>query len=394
MSQTTLALVTSRLIARIDIDPRAASKILRIEVKSRTDNASWLALVDSALAMGTRRPRQVWLFSEAFWTGRIRIPYDLHGWANSDELNQAAMLEAETLSGIPAFESKLAMVRIAGEGQTDPEYWATQIEDSDFRQIDQAFQAANVSWSGMAHPYMHAPERVDDGDPNVLQLSDELAIRNWAEEIAQRLRKKERDFPVLAPPAMVLSQQTQTRWAAFFAVVSIAVCVFLYANARDTLRQIEQSTQNLTKQMEESEQLQLALQKSELRMSENRKLLLSDQVRYGELANLAEVNRFNALLRQGHCSNLIEAIAASADQDSWLQAIESESGKSSLVGIALSEASAHRFASDLSMQACLVGHAIGPAQTRAMADGLFEFVITVETVAARSQSLASQKSTP
>ena len=395
MPNYTLVLITDSHLARVDVRVRAKVTIDSVETTAIPDGASLATLVESALAMGPKRTSPVWLFSNRFWTGTISIPSDLHEIANGDELNQAALLEAETQSGIPSFQSKVVMARIKNDPHGDPQYWVTQALDTELEEIEQVFCQSKTKWAGIAHFANHCPTTPsEDTNPIEPSLDSELDVRNWAEEAIKALSAKIATRPYFAPPVEVLSTKTQTLLASVIASLTVLVCTFVYLWDRNSLLHIEQLSSNASKQNDCVEALSRQLQKAELGLEENRKKLLGDQTRFDTFKKEFELNRFNQALISGHCANLIDAIANSADSDSWLQSIESNTFKTTLKGLSLNEASAHRFASGLEQQPKLIGHTVSPAQITPLENDLIQFSIVIDLATATESPQRSKESLP
>ena len=393
MSNYTLILITDNLLARIDVHVRSEVTVDFLETAVRPEHASLKMLLDSALSMGRNRPHRVWLVSNDFWTGSIRIPSDLHELANSDELNQAAILEAETQSGIPAFQSKVAMKRITDDNHGDPQYWVTQIQDDMLVGIEHAFRSAKVTWGGIAHLALHCPShQLADATSSLDSPGNESEIKVWAQEIVKELSSKIARRPYFTAPPKVMSQPRQTMWAAFLVALTVAGCTSVYMHNRYTIHNVEQRSLSLAKQLDAVESLDRNLQRAESSLDEKRKKLQADTLRIDTLTQELDLNQFNQKLLIGHCSNLIDAIADSADADSWLQSIESNSNRTTLKGISLTEASAHRFASGLERQPKLIGHLVGPAQTMPLENELFEFSIAIDLITTPPSLPSSQES--
>ncbi len=395
MSNYTLVLITDSLLARVDVRDRTKVTIDSVETTAIPDGVSLATLVESALAMGPKRTSPVWLFSNRFWTGTISIPSDLHEIANGDELNQAALLEAETQSGIPAFQSKVAMTRIKNDPHGDPQYWVTQALDTELAEMEQAFCQSKTKWAGIAHIANHCPTNPsDDTNPIEPSLDGELELRNWAEEAVKDLSDKIATRPYFAPPAKVLSPKTQTLLASVIASLAVLVCAFVYLCDRNSLQHIERLSSNASKQNDSVEALSRQLQKAELSLEGNRKKQLDEQMRLDTFKKEFELNRFNQSLISGHCANLIDAIANSADSDSWLQSIESNATKTTLKGLSLNEASAHRFASGLEQQPKLIGHTVSPAQINPLENDLIQFSIVIDLATTTESPQRSKESLP
>jgi hypothetical protein len=395
MPNYTLVLITDSLLARVDVRVRAKVSIDSVETKGFAEHESLATLVESALAMGPKRTNPVWLFSNRFWTGTIRIPSDLHDLAIGDELCQAALLEAEMQSGIPAFQSQVAMTRIKKDPHGDPQYWVTQALDTELEEIKQAFCLSKTKWAGIAHITNHCPTNLSENEAAIEpSLDGELDVRNWAEEAVKNLSAKIATRPYFAPPVKVLSLKTQALLASVVASLVLLACDFVYLQDRNALQNIEQLSSNASKQNDSVEALSRQLQKAELSLDENRKKLQDEQTRFETLRKEFELSRFNQSLISGHCANLIDAIANSADADSWLQSIESNAAKTTLKGLSLNEASAHRFASGLEQQPKLIGHTVSPAQITPLENDLIQFSIVIDLATATESPQRSKESLP
>jgi len=394
MPNYTLVLITNRLIARIDVRVRGKVTVDSFQTAERPKNVSVRKLVEAVLAMGPKKIHPVWLYSGDFWTGSIRIPADFYGIANGDELNQAAILEAETQSGIPAFQSKVAMSQIENDSFGDPQFWVTQIQEDLLNEIQQAFRSSKVKWLGIAHPALTCPDPLSESIRSLEGLESESGIRTWAHDVALVCSAQVPSTPSFTVPAKVMNQQSQTIWAAIAILLTVTACAYASIQDKNTLQQIEQMSLSHSRQIETAESLNLALQTAESSLDEKRKKVQADTLRLNTWSKELELVRFNQSTLHGHCSNLIDAIANSADSESWLQSIESNASRTTLKGLSLSEASAHRFASGLELQPKLVGHTVSPAQIRQLESDLIEFSIEIELFNATTSPIASQEITP
>jgi len=394
MSNYTLVLITKSLLARIDVRVRGKVAIDSFQTAERPENVAVGKLVEIALTLGPKRIHPVWLYSSDFWTGSIRIPSDLYGIANGDELNHAAILEAETQSGIPAFQSKVAISRIKNDSFGDPQFWVTQIQEDLLNEIHQVFGSFKVKWRGIAHPALTCPEQMSDSKASHERPESESEIRTWAVDVVMGYSAEIPSPPYFAVPAKVMTQQSQTIWAATALLLTVAACACASIQDKNTLQTIEQLSLSHSMQTEKVESLNRALQTAESSLDEKRQKVHIDKMRLITLSKELELIRFNQSTLFGHCSNLIDAIAISADSDCWLQSIESNASRTTLKGLSLSEASAHRFASGLELQRKLAGHTVSPPQIRPLERDLVEFSIEIELFNTTTSPVASQETTP
>jgi Tfp pilus assembly protein PilN len=85
---------------------------------------------------------------------------------DGEELEQAIALEAETYSGISAFESRLGMKRLPEDVSGESRWWVTQIAQSDWHDVDQTVRRFGGRLGGLGHAALPAlPESLLD-DPS------------------------------------------------------------------------------------------------------------------------------------------------------------------------------------------------------------------------------------
>ena len=80
-----------------------------VRTRDRISGESIATLTDAAIRLGPKKTGEVWVFANDFWTGVIHLAGDVAAALDIDELEQAIALEAETFSGISAFDSRLGV---------------------------------------------------------------------------------------------------------------------------------------------------------------------------------------------------------------------------------------------------------------------------------------------
>ena len=376
MAKYTLILIADRLLARAEVRGRREVNLESLDTIARPERASLTGLIQSAIALNPKPCNKVWLFSTELWTGSITIPSDLHGIVNSEELMQSALIEAELQSEISAFQSKVAMKRIEDDNYGDPQYWATQISSDDIEAIDQTLRASHTTWSGIAHPAFTCPSVLSHqvGD----FLNGEAAIREWAIATARSLPSIASQRPCLIASPKSMSERTQIKWATAIGAMTILACGGIYLRDLGMLSHYESSTKILLAQKEEGEMLTQSVKKNESSIIENQRQLQTNQQHLISLTDQIQQNQLEQMRQASHCLNLMNAVAESSDEESWLQKIDSSNNRVALSGVSLNEASAHRFAHRLELHPDLVGYSIWPAETKTLDNELIEFAIVIE----------------
>ena len=91
------------------------------------------------------------MFSNEFWTGVVHLASDVAAALDAEELDQAIALEAETYSGISAFESRLGLKALPRDDSGEARWWVTQIPQRDWQEVDQAIQQFHGKLAGIGH---------------------------------------------------------------------------------------------------------------------------------------------------------------------------------------------------------------------------------------------------
>ncbi|MEM9369382.1 MAG: hypothetical protein AAGD07_25680 [Planctomycetota bacterium] len=188
MSKRTLLLITEQTLGRFDLSGGAAPSVTEAWVRPSFASQSAGTLADAALRLGKSHRRQVYVLTTRCWTGSVGIGPDLISGASGDDLDQMVALEAETYSGISAFESLSSNLPLPPDELGDHRFWFTQIPDTDLRSIDDALRQAGAKLVGVAHPAI--PKLTEPTTPTdewrSLQTWDEstLLIRGCGEAIA------------------------------------------------------------------------------------------------------------------------------------------------------------------------------------------------------------------
>ena len=140
MPKRTILLITESTLGRFDLSGGAAPKVTESWVRPSFASQSAGTLADAALRLGKSRKREVYVLTTRCWTGLVGIEPEVLSGASGDDLTQMVALEAETFSGISAFESAANIVSLPPDSVGDHRFWLTQIPDQDVRSIDDALR--------------------------------------------------------------------------------------------------------------------------------------------------------------------------------------------------------------------------------------------------------------
>ena len=147
----TLLLISQKQLARIDVVSGKRARVKNHWIRERLSGESLATLADAAIRLGPKKTGDVWVLSTDFWTGVVHLTSDVAAALDGDELEQAIGLEAETYSGISAFESRLGISSLPRDDTGESRWWVTQVSHSDGQSIDQAIKQFGGKFAGAAH---------------------------------------------------------------------------------------------------------------------------------------------------------------------------------------------------------------------------------------------------
>ena len=147
----TLLLITRQVLARIDLTGKRRLKIKQVWTQSSCDYEVLTSELDRALKLGPR-PGRLTVLSPDYWTDVLSIPADVAAIANANETLQALALEAEVDSGLSAFDSRTAAIRLDSKNTDDSQWCTTQIPDTQLRELSDFAKSHRTRFLAAAHP--------------------------------------------------------------------------------------------------------------------------------------------------------------------------------------------------------------------------------------------------
>ncbi len=444
----TLLLITRQILARVDM---SAGKVRKTWVRPRFESESIATLVDATLRLGPRRSGKVWVLSCDFWTGVVTLPPDVTALIGGGELEQSVALEAESYSGVSAFDSRVGLRKLAADSGSDARYWVTQVGGSELNEIENAVRSFGSVWGGAAHPAVPLPpvlltsgrERSaawqivqawgettlasrgqaatmeemaaiggrmessgtrtewarwltavpesntiwisDKGvppdlmgpDDSQLRVDQEAGLVQWAEAWTQSLADSANAAPLIKAAKRPMSQERQIFLAASLGLLAIGIG---YAHNRMVQGHLGQADSAI-EQLEGQKKSLVADKKSLADLVKRNQTALQSIVK--SEAQRSVLERDLALAQQTIAAQrtrwveLIDALLEASDKNSWVQRIEGKSDEAEIHGMAITDAAANRFASDLESAARRVGWTVRPARTTLAPNSLTEFTINL-----------------
>jgi len=150
-SKQTILVITRDLVARAEFSTGSRGKAVGLWQQARPAVEDFPSLVEAALRLGPKRAGRVWVLSSEIWTQTISLPMETVAGLAGDELDRSLAFEAEPLSGIGAFDSRVAHVELPGEAD-QRRFWLTQILASHLDQIEYVVEQAGGRLAGVGHP--------------------------------------------------------------------------------------------------------------------------------------------------------------------------------------------------------------------------------------------------
>jgi hypothetical protein len=157
----TILLITRDLLVRADFRLRGKQPMVAgFWQQARPAVEDFPALVEAALRLGPKRVGRVCVLSSETWSQTLDLPSETVSGLAGGELDRALAFEAEPLSGIGAFDSRISHVELpaASGGRR---FWLCQVLNSHLEQIEYLVERARGRLVGLGHPG-GLPRPIDD----------------------------------------------------------------------------------------------------------------------------------------------------------------------------------------------------------------------------------------
>jgi hypothetical protein len=148
----TVLLITRDLLVRADFRLRARQpRMTGFWQQRRPAVEDFPALVEAALRLGPKRVARVWVLSSEIWTQILELPSETVSGMASEEMDRALAFEAEPLSGIGAFDSRVSHVELSAAGG-GRRFWLCQVLNGHLEQVQYLIEQSGGRLAGMGHP--------------------------------------------------------------------------------------------------------------------------------------------------------------------------------------------------------------------------------------------------
>ena len=148
---TTILYIGPHHIARADFSRGSQPALLGIWQQGRPEGTDLALLAETALVLGPKVGRNVWVLCSDFWTQTAKMAARAVANLSEADLSQALGFEVEPLSGLNAFESALAqtLLGVDGDGKN---FWIVQALLTEREGIEDLIRKAGGRLVGMGHP--------------------------------------------------------------------------------------------------------------------------------------------------------------------------------------------------------------------------------------------------
>ena len=143
---TTILLITRQDVVRADFT--RSSQLLGMWDQARPDSPNLAGVVATALTMGPRPGKRVWVLTSDLWTQTLNLETGKTRDMATEDLASALNFEAEALSGLSAFDSMIGYQPLPD----DQGFWIVQIRAEEVANVAEVVQAAGSQLAGIGHP--------------------------------------------------------------------------------------------------------------------------------------------------------------------------------------------------------------------------------------------------
>ena len=384
----TILLITRQVLARIDLRGKRRLSVKQVWTAPGRDYDAILPEVSRALKLGTRRPGRVTVLSPDFWTGLLSIPADVVAIASANEINQALALEAEVDSGYSAFDAKTNVLRIAGDDRNEDCQWCvSQVPLNQIQELSRSLRSLGTRLHGIAHPiaaYLSPEHSSVEAAQGLLESwreqspSDAAQVQTLATAWANCLSHPAQHTLLVLSDSQSTNNSQPIALTVALAMFAAGGCGLWHWQTQQSLTLATQAIERLEKQQSQREATEAALKDAEATAVQLRQEVTKTQViRLAAERQLQLAGAVHSLHNRRWLA-LVDALAEAANENCWVQKLESDSVQTIVHGLALDNAAANEFAGRLELALNGSGWRTAPAATEVSPHKLIAFRIILK----------------
>jgi len=360
----TIVFVTCDLVARVDLHADACNAAVSSSTADRSSGLDLMESIQQAITLESSKPGQLWILSDAFWSGNVELAEDIASQITTKQVEQAIALEAEFDSGISAFESQVGYVPALNSGPGQSSWWTVQIESSLIKSIESSVKNSAARVLGMAST---EPFRAEDVERHARQWLDNCLAASPRVPVVR-----------FSTPSFSANHPRLFGMIATCAVV--LACGTIHIDGKHKFQQATVTASELKNQKV------VTLRRISERQVQARQLRDS---RKQQEANAAQKMKQLQQVRQAQHqyesrrkrpAELFNALSATANQEHWIQSFRLEKERVIVTGLALNHAAITRLAGQLEQELSSDRWSVQPTTMQVDPDiELVRFEITLVT---------------
>lgn len=407
----TMLWISDDLVARVDYaGPRNRIRISRIELQELRREQSLPQAARLATELIPDCPGPVSIISPNFWTDFLTQPADIVSIAQPEELAQALALDAEVDSGISAFDSQIASKQFESDEVGYVRFCVTQVSQTVLKELAQSMREVGTKLQFVAHPFAFdltgdcklTHEEIEakfNAWKAVVkfQSGDEALCRQWLDSFAGGilpfLTAKTENSSLLLAPETVASPIRKIVVGALLASVVTAGCVAWNYQLRTQLSATNAEIARIEQQQKLHIDTTNSIKKATAKLVQLRKEASDTEQLVSNAQRLRQRSNDLQVQRSMRWSLLVDALAEHAG-DCWVKKIVADGDRTSVLGLAPSNAKAHEFAMRLEKSIREAGWIVSPAVTQLSTNGLYEFTISICATEANIDSKTEHQGKP
>lgn len=390
----TMLWVSDNLVARVDYSGSRNNLLIgHIALKKLERENTMQEAVALAVGLVPNRLGPISIISPDFWTDFLTQPADVVSIAQPDELAQALALDAEIDSGISAFDSRIASKQCESDENGNVRFCVTQVSRKVLTELAQSLRSAGTRLQFVAHPialdltsdceltYEEFEAKLNEWKAeDKFQDGDEALCRQWLDSFARGILPLLTTLPqstsLLIVPEDIASPKSRMVASVALASIVAAGCFAWNHQIRTQIDATTSAIARIEQQQKNHIDATNSIKKATAKLVQLRKEASDTEQLVSNAQRLRQRAIDLQVQRSTRWSLLVDALAKHAGE-CWVKKIVADGDRTSVLGLAPSNAQAHEFAMRLELSLREAGWIVAPAVTHLTANGLYEFTISV-----------------
>lgn len=223
-----MILVANDRLARLDLGEAPSRPVMFSWQAERLPGQMPEQAVEAALVLNGRCAKAVWVLCEDLWTQSLSLSAQSVRGLDDRQLRRVLAFELESLSGLGADQSQVAMLPLAAETEGARQtYWVIQAPNAELHQLQSVIRHAGGRLKGLLHP---------SGPPGsaAMPAGEGEGLERWLALQAQRLDESPGSMAIITPPRVEHTAGQRVGISLAMAAAALALCLShgLWMNGR------------------------------------------------------------------------------------------------------------------------------------------------------------------